>query len=83
MPHSAHSTCIGLTPPVQKRTSRRGVGATRQFHVLRSTGPHRGVVPDPGARRLHDDVRSLGETHWVTLVDPEDNEFCVCTGVEW
>ena len=36
-----------------------------------------------GARRLHDDVRSLGETQWVTLVDPEDNEFCVCTGVEW
>jgi predicted enzyme related to lactoylglutathione lyase len=36
-----------------------------------------------GARRLHDDVRSLGDTHWVTFVDPEDNEFCVCTGVEW
>jgi len=36
-----------------------------------------------GAKRLHDDVRSVGETHWVTLVDPEANEFCVCTGVEW
>ena len=36
-----------------------------------------------GASRLHDDVRSLGETQWVTLVDPEDNEFCVCTGIEW
>jgi len=36
-----------------------------------------------GARRLHDGVRSLGETRWVTLADPEDNEFCVCTGIEW
>jgi hypothetical protein len=36
-----------------------------------------------GARRLHDDVRSLGDTQWVTLADPDDNEFCVCTGIEW
>lgn len=36
-----------------------------------------------GARRLHDDVRSLGDVRWVTLADPENNEFCVCTGVEW
>jgi predicted enzyme related to lactoylglutathione lyase len=36
-----------------------------------------------GARRLHDAVQSLGPTQWVTMADPEDNEFCVCTGVEW
>jgi predicted enzyme related to lactoylglutathione lyase len=36
-----------------------------------------------GARRLHDDVRSVAGTRWATLSDPEDNEFCVCTGVEW
>jgi hypothetical protein len=36
-----------------------------------------------GARRLHDGIQSLGETLWVTMADPEDNEFCVCTGVEW
>jgi predicted enzyme related to lactoylglutathione lyase len=36
-----------------------------------------------GARRLHDDVRDVAGTRWVTFVDPEDNEFCVCTGVEW
>jgi predicted enzyme related to lactoylglutathione lyase len=36
-----------------------------------------------GARRLHDGVQSIGETRWVTLADPEGNEFCVCTGVEW
>ena len=36
-----------------------------------------------GARRLHDGVRSFGSTEWVTMADPEDNEFCVSTGVEW
>ena len=36
-----------------------------------------------GAHRLHDGVQSLGETRWVTLADPEGNEFCVCTGIEW
>jgi hypothetical protein len=36
-----------------------------------------------GARRLHEGIRSMGETRWITLADPEDNEFCVCTGIEW
>jgi hypothetical protein len=36
-----------------------------------------------GARRLHDGIRSFGPTRWVTMADPEDNEFCVSTGVEW
>ena len=36
-----------------------------------------------GARRLHDGVLSFGPTRWVTMADPEHNEFCVSTGVEW
>ena len=36
-----------------------------------------------GARRLHAGVRSFGPTRWVTMADPENNEFCVSTGVEW
>ncbi|MGH8984154.1 MAG: VOC family protein [Acidimicrobiia bacterium] len=36
-----------------------------------------------GARRLHDGVQSIGDIRWVTLADPADNEFCVCTGIEW
>jgi predicted enzyme related to lactoylglutathione lyase len=36
-----------------------------------------------GARRLHEGIRSFGETQWITLADPTGNEFCVCTGVEW
>jgi hypothetical protein len=33
--------------------------------------------------RLDEGVQSLGETQWVRMSDPENNEFCVCTGVEW
>ncbi len=36
-----------------------------------------------GARRLHGGLRSFGPTRWVTMADPENNEFCVSTGVEW
>ena len=36
-----------------------------------------------GARRLDEGVQNLGDTQWVRMSDPEHNEFCVCTGVEW
>jgi predicted enzyme related to lactoylglutathione lyase len=36
-----------------------------------------------GARRLHDGVLSFGPTRWLTMADPENNEFCISTGVEW
>jgi predicted enzyme related to lactoylglutathione lyase len=36
-----------------------------------------------GARRLHDGVQWFSEVRWVTMVDPEGNEFCVSTGIEW
>jgi predicted enzyme related to lactoylglutathione lyase len=36
-----------------------------------------------GARRLDHDVQHFGGTQWVRLSDPEQNEFCVSTGIEW
>jgi len=36
-----------------------------------------------GAERLDAGVQSIGDTKWVRMADPEHNEFCVCTGVEW
>jgi hypothetical protein len=36
-----------------------------------------------GARRIDEGAQSFGETKWVRMADPDDNEFCVCTGVEW
>ena len=29
------------------------------------------------------DVQIFGGTRWVRMADPEQNEFCVSTGVEW
>jgi Glyoxalase-like domain len=36
-----------------------------------------------GAHRSEEGVQSLGGTRWVRMTDPEQNEFCVSTGVEW
>jgi predicted enzyme related to lactoylglutathione lyase len=36
-----------------------------------------------GAHRVDDGVQSFGGTRWVRMSDPEQNEFCVSTGVEW
>lgn len=36
-----------------------------------------------GAHRIDDGVQSFGGTQWVRMSDPEQNEFCVSTGVEW
>jgi hypothetical protein len=36
-----------------------------------------------GAHRLDDGHQHFGDTLWVRMSDPEHNEFCVCTGVEW
>jgi predicted enzyme related to lactoylglutathione lyase len=35
-----------------------------------------------GAHRIDDGVQSFGGTRWVRMLDPEQNEFCVSTGVE-
>ena len=38
----------------------------------------------PALRPLKQDVvGKVGDTLWVRMCDPEHNEFCVCTGVEW
>jgi predicted enzyme related to lactoylglutathione lyase len=36
-----------------------------------------------GARRIDEGVQSFGPTRWVRMLDPDQNEFCVSTGVEW
>jgi predicted enzyme related to lactoylglutathione lyase len=36
-----------------------------------------------GARRVDHGVQSFEGTRWVRMADPEHNEFCVSTGVEW
>ena len=36
-----------------------------------------------GAHRIDEGVQSFGGTRWVRMSDPEQNEFCVSTGVDW
>ena len=36
-----------------------------------------------GARRVDESPQSFGGTRWVRMADPEQNEFCVSTGVKW
>jgi predicted enzyme related to lactoylglutathione lyase len=36
-----------------------------------------------GAQRIDEDVQNFGGTRWIRLSDPEQNEFCVSTGIEW
>jgi len=36
-----------------------------------------------GARRIDEGVQRFGGTLWVRMTDPELNEFCVSTGIEW
>jgi hypothetical protein len=36
-----------------------------------------------GAHPIDQDAQSFGGTRWVRMHDPEHNEFCVSTGIEW
>jgi predicted enzyme related to lactoylglutathione lyase len=36
-----------------------------------------------GARRIDEGVQNFGGTRWTRMSDPEQNEFCVSSGVEW
>jgi hypothetical protein len=36
-----------------------------------------------GACRIDEGEQSFVETRWVRMCDPEKNEFCVSTGVDW
>jgi hypothetical protein len=36
-----------------------------------------------GARRIDQGAQNFGGTQWIRMSDPERNEFCVSTGIEW
>lgn len=36
-----------------------------------------------GAHRIDKEAQRFGGTRWVRMSDPEQNEFCVSTGVDW
>jgi len=51
--------------------------------VVDDIGPEIARLEAIGARRLEDAARNVDDIEWVVMADPEDNEFCICTGVEW
>ena len=36
-----------------------------------------------GAHRIDQDAQTFGGTRWLRMSDPEHNEFCVSTGIDW
>jgi hypothetical protein len=76
----------GVTPPlVLQGVPEPRVGKNRMHLdiVVDDIEPEIARLQSLGATRLDTGVQSLGETLWVRMSDPEHNEFCVCTGVEW
>ena len=36
-----------------------------------------------GAHRIDEGLQNFGGTRWVRMSDPEQNEFCISSGIEW
>jgi hypothetical protein len=75
-----------IAPPlVLQRVPEPKLGKNRMHLdiVTDDVEPNVGQLEALGAHRLHEGIRSFGDTRWITMADPEGNEFCVCTGVEW
>jgi hypothetical protein len=76
----------GISPPlVLQRVPEPKAGKNRMHLdiVVDDIEPEIERLVALGATRLDEGVQSLGETRWVRMLDPAQNEFCVCTGVEW
>src|SRR5689334_18990107 len=73
------------SPLVLQRVPEPKVGKNRMHLdiVVDDIEPEIARLVALGAERLDAGVQSLGDTLWVRMADPEHNEFCVCTGVEW
>jgi len=76
----------GTAPPLVLQGVPEPKGGKNRMHldiVVDEIEPEIERLQALGAHRLDDAAQSVGETRWVRMSDPENNEFCVCTGVEW
>src|SRR3954453_2676491 len=76
----------GIAPPLVLQGVPEPKAGKNRMHldiVVDDIEPEIERLKTLGAQRLDNGVQSLGETQWVRMRDPENNEFCVCTGVEW
>ena len=76
----------GISPPLVLQGVPEPKAGKNRMHldiVVDEIEPEIERLKALGAQRLDEGVRCVGETCWVRMTDPENNEFCVCTGVEW
>ena len=76
----------GISPPlVLQQVPEPKVGKNR-MHIDITTDavePEVERLEKLGAQRAHDGIQSMAGIRWVTMTDPDGNEFCVCDGVTW
>ena len=76
----------GISPPlVLQGVPEPKVGKNRMHldDVVDDIEPEIERLVALGATRIDEGKQNVGEIEWVRMLDPEQNEFCVCTGVEW
>ena len=76
----------GIAPPLVLQRVPEPKSGKNRMHldvVVDDIEPEVARLQALGAHRIDDGVQNVGEICWVRMADPEHNEFCVCTGVEW
>jgi hypothetical protein len=76
----------GTSPPLVLQGVPEPKSGKNRMHldiVVDEIEPEIARLQELGARRIDAGIQTFGATEWVRMADPEDNEFCVCTGVEW
>jgi hypothetical protein len=76
----------GDTPPLLLQCVPEPRAGKNRMHldlIVEDIEPEVARLQALGARRIDTDAQSLSGTDWVRMADPEDNEFCVSTGLEW
>jgi predicted enzyme related to lactoylglutathione lyase len=73
------------SPLLLQRVPEDKVGKNRMHLdiVVGDIEPEVRRLQELGAHRVDAVAQSFGGAEWVRMADPEENEFCVCTGVEW
>ena len=73
----------GISPPlVLQQVPEPKVGKNRMHLDITTDAvePEVERLEKLGAARAHEGVRSMAGTRWVTMTDPDGNEFCIAAG---
>ncbi len=76
----------GITSPLLLQGVPEPKGAKNRMHldiVVDDVEAEVHRLQKLGANPIDEGVQNVGRTRWVRMSDPEQNEFCVSTGIEW